>query len=88
VVAFDLVETRVSAGDAALYASPNDPRELGRLVVELLDDPARRAEMGRLGRHRVAEELAWGHQVGDYLRVYQRLLPGMGGPIEDNCAAR
>src|SRR4030095_11542673 len=53
VVAFDLEETRVSAGDAAVYAPPNDAGALGRLVVELLADPERRAAMGRTGQERV-----------------------------------
>ena len=32
VVAFDLRETRVSAGDAAVYATPNEVNELARLA--------------------------------------------------------
>jgi glycosyltransferase involved in cell wall biosynthesis len=59
VVAFDLEETRVSAGDAAVYAQPNDPEELARLTIGLLDDPARREEMGRIGLDRIAGPLAW-----------------------------
>ena len=47
LVSFDLVEARVSAGEAALYATPNDEREFARLVAELLDDPERRAAHGR-----------------------------------------
>ena len=47
LVSFDLVEARVSAGEAALYATPNDEREFARLVAELLDDPERRAQHGR-----------------------------------------
>ena len=59
VVAFDLEETRVSAGDAAVYARPNEPEELARLTIELLDDAARREEMGRIGLERIAGPLAW-----------------------------
>ena len=62
VVAFDLRETRVSAADAARYVRPNDVDEYARAVVDLVDDPATRAEMGRRGRERVEEELAWEHQ--------------------------
>ena len=47
IVSFDLIEARVSAGDAALYATPNDEREFARLIAELLDDPERRAAHGR-----------------------------------------
>ena len=42
VVAFDLQETRVSASDAAVYATPNDVEELAKLLVDLVDDEPRR----------------------------------------------
>jgi glycosyltransferase involved in cell wall biosynthesis len=74
VVAFDLRETRVSAGDAAVYAKPNEVDELARLVVELVDDEVRRVAMGAAGRARVEDELAWSHQAPRYVRVYDELL--------------
>jgi glycosyltransferase involved in cell wall biosynthesis len=73
VVAFDLHETRVSAGDAALYVEPNDVEKYGRAIVELVDDEERRRRMGALGRERVERELAWQHQQKAYLGVYDRL---------------
>jgi glycosyltransferase involved in cell wall biosynthesis len=73
VVAFDLRETRVSAGDAAVYARPNDIREYARAIVDLVDDDDRRADLGKLGRTRVEEELAWSHQECAYVGVYERL---------------
>jgi len=76
VVAFDLHETRVSAGEAATYVTPNDEHEYAQAIVALMDDEARRAEMGKLGRTRVEDELAWSHQERAYLGVYQRLVAG------------
>ena len=46
VVAFDLRETRVSAGDAAVYVEPNDIDRYADAIVELLDDAHRRERMG------------------------------------------
>ena len=47
VVAFDLVETRVSAGDAAVYADPaSGAQGLAEALVGLLDDDASRSRMG------------------------------------------
>jgi glycosyltransferase involved in cell wall biosynthesis len=74
VVAFDLRETRVSAGDAAVYVEPNDEQQYAEAIVALLDDAPRRALMGKLARERVEHELAWDHQESAYLGVYQRVL--------------
>jgi glycosyltransferase involved in cell wall biosynthesis len=74
VVAFDLRETRVSAGEAATYAVPNDFVAFARAIVELVDDPERRRRMGRFGRTRVEQELQWSHQREAYLGVYADLV--------------
>jgi glycosyltransferase involved in cell wall biosynthesis len=74
VVAFDLRETRVSAGDAAVYVQPNDEQQYAEAIVALLDDAPRRELMGKLARERVEHELAWDHQESTYLGVYQRVL--------------
>ena len=47
VVAFELKETRVSAGSAAVYVRPNDVDEYAEAILQLLDDPERRAIYGR-----------------------------------------
>ncbi len=72
-VAFDLRETRVSAGDAAVYVESGDVHDYAMAIVELMDDEPRRSRLGRLGRARVEQKLAWSHQQGAYLSVYRRL---------------
>jgi glycosyltransferase involved in cell wall biosynthesis len=74
VVAFDLRETRVSAADAAVYAEPNEVADFARALVDLIDDPDRRERMGRVGRDRVHNELAWEHQQAAYVGVYDSLI--------------
>jgi glycosyltransferase involved in cell wall biosynthesis len=76
VVAFDLRETRVSTGDAAVYVKPNDVRDYAEAIVGLLDDEQARAQLGKIGRARVEQELAWCHQERAYLSVYQCLTGG------------
>ena len=78
VVAFDLRETRVSAGDAAVYVTPNDEEEYARAITALMDDEPRRAQMGKRGRARVEQELAWSYQRRAYLGVYQQLTGATG----------
>jgi glycosyltransferase involved in cell wall biosynthesis len=73
VVAFDLVETKVSAQDAAVYATPNDVHEYATAIVSLMDDPEVRERMGKVGRERVETELAWSRQAPAYVAVYDRL---------------
>jgi glycosyltransferase involved in cell wall biosynthesis len=76
VVAFDLDETRVSAGEAGEYAPPNDVAALAKSIVTLVDDPLRRRVMGQRARRRIEEELGWQHQAPRYTGVYDRLLSG------------
>jgi glycosyltransferase involved in cell wall biosynthesis len=73
IVQFDLTEGRVSAQDASLYAKPNDARDLAEKIVALLDDPALRDRMGRIGRERVERDLAWPHEVPKLLEAYRAL---------------
>ena len=80
VVAFDLRETRVSAGDAGVYVEPNDVHKYAAAIVGLMDDEPRRAMLGKLGRARVEQELAWDHQARAYLGVYQRVTGNGSAP--------
>jgi len=73
IVQFDLVEGKVSAQEASLYALKNDPVDMARKIVELLDDPERRARMGEYGRHRVVNELEWEYEAPKLLAAYERL---------------
>jgi len=48
-------------GRTGLLATPGDPESLAEALVELVQAPARRREMGRLGRERLDEHLTWEH---------------------------
>jgi glycosyltransferase involved in cell wall biosynthesis len=74
IVQFEVREGRVSAGDASLYARPNDVKDFARAIAELLDDPARRARMGAIGRERVETKLCWRAQAPALLAAYERAL--------------
>jgi glycosyltransferase involved in cell wall biosynthesis len=73
IVQFDLAEGRYSAQQASLFAIKNDALDLARKIVELLDDPVRRARMGQYGRRRVESELEWRHEVPKLLAAYEAL---------------
>ncbi|MGH9150874.1 MAG: glycosyltransferase family 4 protein, partial [Acidimicrobiales bacterium] len=73
VVAYDLAETRVSAGDAAVYVDQDGPEAFATAVCALLDDPGRREAMGNAGAARIRDGLSWIHQAAAYVAVYDRL---------------
>ena len=70
-VLFDLKEGRASAGDAAIYVPENSAQKLGEAIVRLLDDPALRERMGRVGEERLRTQLNWERSVEQLLKAYQ-----------------
>ena len=91
IVSFDLKETRVSAGDAALYVTPNDEAQFAAAIASLMDDPVRCAAMGRTGQSRVKNELGWHvtsqNLVGAYEFLFERAaLPEAGSAPANRCA--
>ena len=72
VVAYDLRETRVSAGDAGLYVESNSERALAEGIARLLDDAVARARMGRAGAARVRDQLAWSYSVPPLFAAYKQ----------------
>lgn len=78
IVQFDLTEGRYSAQGASLYARPNDAVDMAEKVVSLLDDPDRRAEMSRIGRDRIVNELSWDHTSRALLETYDRYFTERG----------
>jgi glycosyltransferase involved in cell wall biosynthesis len=73
IAQFDLAEGRFSAQDASLYARRNDPADLAAKVIELVDDPERRAAMGVFGRRRIETELEWRYEVPKLVAAYAAL---------------
>lgn len=74
LVSFELEEARFSAGDAALYVDNNDEAAFARGIDELLDDPDRRATMGKVGRQRVEQHLSWENSTVALVDFYGRLF--------------
>ncbi len=74
VVAFDLKETRVSCGDAALYVTPNDVEELAEKILILADNPRLREYLGKKGRERVERGFSWAYSAPNLILAYERAL--------------
>jgi glycosyltransferase involved in cell wall biosynthesis len=74
IVQFEVTEGRISAGEASLYARPNDPADMADKIERLLDSPEERERMGAAGLARVRSQLSWAGQVPTLLAAYQRLF--------------
>ena len=74
-VMFGTREGRFSAGEAAKYVMDNSAGQLGDAILELLDDPAERERLGRIGYERLTTELCWEKSVGQLLACYARANP-------------
>jgi glycosyltransferase involved in cell wall biosynthesis len=81
LVSFDLLEARVSAGDAAVYAPGNDEWAFATCIDQLLRDPERRRRMGAEGRARVESELSWEVSRRHLVEAYRTLLDHRTEPV-------
>ncbi len=74
IVAYDLAETRRTAGDAAVLVAPGDEAGFADAVVALARDPERRRRHSALARER-ARSLSWSHSERALLDAYRRVIP-------------
>lgn len=73
MVVYDLLEHRVTAGESALYAQPNDEVDMARQLARLIEEPELRTRLGTIGRKRVEQHLAWEYQRRRLLNLYNNL---------------
>ncbi|MBA4608141.1 glycosyltransferase family 4 protein [Aeromicrobium sp. Marseille-Q0843] len=85
-VSFDLVETRVSAGETCLFVESGDIGAFTDAVERLLDDPELRVRLAREARERVSTHLDWKPQSAAYVGVWRALLgtTDEAGPVRKN----
>lgn len=73
IVSFDLLETRRSAADAAVYVEGSDPRMLGAALAELLDNPSQRKRMAEIGVYRSIHHVGLDRSRKALIEAYGRL---------------
>jgi glycosyltransferase involved in cell wall biosynthesis len=69
---------REVAGDAAVYADPDDPEAIAAAIVALAGDPARRAALGEAGRQR-ARQFDVALVAARLAELRRRVLAAAGG---------
>ena len=73
-VSFDLVETRVSAGNTGILVTPGNLDAFASQVERLLERPRLRMRLGLAARRRVAATLDWQPQAQAYVGVFDDLM--------------
>jgi glycosyltransferase involved in cell wall biosynthesis len=73
VVAFDLTETRYTAGESAILIKPGDLEGFADAIEKLLNDETLRQELGATGRSRVRENFNWQVAADKLNAVYSEM---------------
>jgi glycosyltransferase involved in cell wall biosynthesis len=79
-VSFDLVEGRKASGEAALYATENDPMQLARKLALILDDADLKAALSEEGLIR-ARNLKWESERARLLAAYAKVTEPVHQPL-------
>ncbi|MGH9430953.1 MAG: glycosyltransferase family 4 protein [Terriglobia bacterium] len=74
VVQFEVTEGRRSAGEASLYARPNDPLDFADKILQLIDSEELRHRMGGIGRQRIEQIFNWEIDRQSLLEAYAKAL--------------
>ncbi len=68
-------------GECADLVAPGDVGELERALERMLDDPERRARMGRAGRERVLSRFSWRAVAEATAAAYAEVIAAAGGVV-------
>lgn len=73
IVAFDLKETRFSAGESAILIKPGDIEGFACAIQKLLHDAEGREKLGSAGSNRIKNELNWDNAARNLKGAYDTL---------------
>lgn len=68
-----LIDTVVD-GVTGIHVPPRDPEAVAEAILQLVDDPARAAELGRMGRNRSRTRYSWSRVAQTTAKVYREVL--------------
>ncbi|MFV0276686.1 MAG: glycosyltransferase, partial [Parahaliea sp.] len=66
-------------GEAGVLVPAGQVEALAQAIAGLLEDPARRAQLGAAGRARIVERFSWEVCAREVSRYYERVLAGADG---------
>ena len=73
IIQFETIEGKVTAENASLYVGENDNALFADTIVDLLNDPQKRKQMGEIGQYRIKELLNWDIQKTYLKKAYEHL---------------
>ncbi len=74
VIATDVGGVAEAVAHCGVMVPPRDPEAVARATIELLRDPGRRRELGRLARDRVVEHFTLKQCIANYRDVYDDIV--------------
>lgn len=82
-VQFNLKQSKIDSGEAAIVVDDQTPEALADGIVQLLDDEQRRERMSAYALKHARAEFQWSSEKHSLLRAYRTLLPS---PASNNVA--
>ncbi|RNE62406.1 glycosyltransferase [Cryobacterium tepidiphilum] len=76
-----LIDTVVD-GVTGIHVPPRDPEAVAEAILQIVDDPARAAELGRMGRTRSRTRYTWNRVAQTTAKVYRGIL-AQADPVTD-----
>jgi glycosyltransferase involved in cell wall biosynthesis len=76
IVASDVGEVRNMLGGAGLLTEPDDPEDLAKGIIKLLDDEPLRKRLSEKARQRAEEIYNWKNTADNLLKAYELCLSG------------
>jgi glycosyltransferase involved in cell wall biosynthesis len=64
----------VSNGVNGLLVEPDDPKAMAEAIVALVEDPARRDQLGAQAHETLLKRFLWKDRIGDYIALYEGRL--------------
>lgn len=65
-------------GDAGILVPPGDAHALERAIVDLLDNPEKRRQLGKAGLQRVRDSFTWRHAALKTVDIYREAIDAHG----------
>jgi glycosyltransferase involved in cell wall biosynthesis len=68
------IQEAIQDGVTGVLVDQDKPIDLAKAIIELLDNPERRAQMGQAGRQRIITQFQWTHNAQHTINLYRELL--------------